>query len=311
MHLWAHGGYGPPLNASITEPRVIGHEASGVVFAVGSAVTTIQIGDAVTLNPVIPCYHCFYCTGGNTNLCPQTLANSAIPGMLQKYFKMREEKVHKLPVGMSLEEGAIVEPTAVAVHMNRLAHVGLGQKIVIFGAGGIGLLCAAVARASGAQQIFLVDTVAWKLEFAQKFVPGCETHATERGVSVEENVKHLMERFDLQTGSDVVFETTGAGVCIHTGLYLLKSNGSLIQAGVDNTINDFPMAVVCIKELTVKGCFAYNERDFEVAIGLISSGKVAAKDLITKTVNFEQTPDAWEATKKGEALKVIIRGAED
>ena len=311
VHLWAHGGYGPPLNYVLTEPRVLGHEASGVVSAVGSAVTTVQVGDAVTLNPVIPCYHCHYCNGGNTNLCAETLKNDAKESMLCKYFKLLDYAVHKLPEGVSLEEGAMVEPTAVAVHMTRSAHVSIGHKVVIFGAGSIGLLGAAVAKASGAQQIYLVDTLVSKLDLAKHFVPGCETYAPEKGISVEENVKQLTEHFGLEGGADVVFETTGAEICVQTGLYLLKSGGSLLQAGVDKMINDFPMQVVCMKELTVKGCFAYNKDDFEVAIGLISSGKVAAKDLITKRVDFEQTADAWEATKKGEGIKTIIRGADD
>ena len=138
---------------------VLGHESSGIVTAVGEAVTTLKVGDRVCMEPGVPCRRCVRCKEGKYNLCPD-MAFAATPphdGTLAKYYSLPEDFCYKLSDTMSLEEGALVEPLSVAVHIVRQAAVKPGDSIVVFGAGPVGLLCCAVARAYGASKIISVD----------------------------------------------------------------------------------------------------------------------------------------------------------
>ena len=293
----------------------MGHEASGTVHAVGSSVTNVTSGDRVALEPGFPCRRCVRCKEGNYNLCPDMTFAASPPdahGTLCKYFKLPGDFVYKLPDGIGLEEGVLAEPTAVAVHMNRLINVGVGdESVVVFGAGTVGLLCAAVARAFGAKKIILVDVLEKRLEFARKFVESCETYISEKGKKAEENARELIERFGLGEGADVVLEATGAEPCIQAGAYVLRSGGRYVQGGLGKSECNFPIGVLCAKELTMKGCFRYFGGDFKIALDLISEGKVAAKELITKQFDFEQATEAWETTKRGEGIKNLIHGPKD
>lgn len=196
--------------------------------------------------------------------------------------------------------------------MNRLVNVGYGdESVVVFGAGSVGLLCAAVARAFGVKKIVLVDILEKKLEFAKTFVEGCETYLSEKGKSAEENAKELIKRFGLGAGADVVLEATGAEPCISAGIYVARPGGRYVQGGLGQTECNFPIGVLSMKELVVKGCCRYFGGDFKIALDLISEGKVDAKKLISKQFDFEQATEAWETTKKGEGIKNLIRGVKD
>lgn len=220
--------------------------------------------------------------------------------------------MYKLPDGVSLEEGVLVEPTAVAVHMNRLVNVGVGDdSVVVFGAGSVGLLCGAVAQAFGAKKVVLVDILEKKLEFARKFVKGCETYLSEKGKSAEENAKEVVKRFGLGGGADVVLEATGAEPCICAGVYVLRPGGRYVQGGLGQQECNFPIGIMSMKELVVKGCARYFGGDFKIALELISEGKVAVKELISKQFNFEEATEAWETTKRGEGIKNLIHGVKD
>ena len=314
VHFWSHGGFGGPASVSADKPLVMGHEASGTVHTVGSAVTTVQAGDRVALEPGFPCRRCARCREGSYNLCPEMRFAASPPdahGTLCKFFRLPEDFVYKLPDGVGLEEGALVEPTAVAVHMNRLVNVGVGEKVVVFGGGTVGLLCAAVAKAFGAGTVVLVDVLQSKLEYAKKFVKGCGTYIPGKGVSAEENAKRLNEQFGLEEGADVVLEATGAEPCIQTGIFVVRSGGRYVQGGLGKLMCEFPIVLMSTKELTVKGCFRYYGGDFKIALDLISGGKLAVKDLVTTRMDFEQATEAWEVTKRGEGIKTMIRGVKD
>lgn len=235
----------------------------------------------------------------------------AAHGTLCKYFKLPEDYCFKLPRGVSLEEGVLVEPAGVAVHMARLVDVRVGQTVVVFGSGTVGLLCGAVALAFGATRVVLVDILEKKLEFAKKFVKGCGTFIPDSQVSAEENAARLIKEHDLEDGADVVMEASGAEPSVQTGIHALRVGGSYVQGGLGRSMINFPIVAMSEKELTMKGCFRYSSGDFKLALSLISEGKLPVKDLVTKTVEFEQAVEAWETTRKGEGIKTLIRGVQD
>lgn len=232
-------------------------------------------------------------------------------GTLCKYFKLPEDYCFKLPESVSLEEGVLVEPASVAVHMARLVDVRVGQSVVVFGSGTVGLLCGAVARAFGASKVVLVDILERKLEFARKFVGGCGTFMPDSKVSAEENAARLIQEHGLDDGADVVMEASGAEPSVQTGIHVLRVGGSYVQGGLGKNIINFPIVAMSEKELTMKGCFRYSSGDFKLALGLISEGKLSVKELITKKVEFGKAVEAWETTRKGEGIKTLIRGIRD
>jgi len=198
----------------------------------------------------------------------------------------------------------------VAVHMARLADVRPGNSVVIFGAGTIGLLSAAVARSFGATKIIAVDLNQKRLEFARSFAAtGVYTADVHR--SPEENALSLLDENDLGDGVDVVIEASGAESSIETGIHVLRPGGSYVQGGLGKPRVTFPITLMSEKELTIHGCFRYASGDFELALQLLDSKQVSVKGLISSILPFEKATEAWERTKKGEGLKNLIQGVQD
>ncbi|KAH6676457.1 sorbitol dehydrogenase [Halenospora varia] len=311
VHFWSHGGI--IAKVSQEQPLIMGHECSGTVHEVGSSVTTLKVGDKVAIEPGTPCRRCKNCKDGKYNLCPYMRFAASPPyshGALTKFFKAPEDFCYKLPADMGLDEGVLVEPLAVAVHVARLADVRVGQDIVVFGAGTVGLLCAAVSKAMGAGRIISVDVNSSRLEFAEKF-SSTGSYLPEKGDSAEETAAKIKERYGMPLGFDTVLEATGVEICIDAGIQVLRRGGTFIQAGLGKNKVQFPITTLSEKEIKMKGCFRYNSGDYELAMHLLASGKVSVKGLITGMEPFERTTDAWERTKRGEGIKTLIQGVQD
>ena len=292
----------------------MGHEASGTIHSVGSAVKSLSPGDRVAMEPGFPCRRCSRCKEGYYNLCKDMRFAASPPaahGTLCKYFKLPEDYCFKLPEHVTLEEGVLLEPTSVAVHMAKLVNLRIGDSVVVFGAGTIGLLCGAVAKAFGAEKVVLVDILERKLDFARGFVKECGTFTPHSRVLPEENAARLVKEHDLGDGADVVMEASGAEPSVQTGVHVLRRGGSYVQGGLGRPNISFPIVAMSEKELTMKGCFRYSQGDFKMALSLISSGKVPVREMITKKVSFEQATEAWETTRKGEGIKTLIQGVQD
>lgn len=311
VHFWNDGGIINKISAS--QPLIMGHEASGIVHEVGSAVKALRIGDKVAIEPGQPCRRCKSCKAGRYNICSKMRFAADPPyshGALTKYFKMPEDFCYKLPDFMGLDEGVLVEPLAVAVHVARLADIKAGQNVVVFGAGTVGLLCAAVAKAMGAKQIISVDVNGARLEFARRFA-ATGTFQPVREDSAEVSARKITALRGLEDGADAILEATGVGVCIETGIYTAKRGGTFIQAGLGKPRIEFPIVTLSEKEINMKGCFRYNAGDYDLALHLLESGKISVKELISSEEPFERATYAWERTKRGEGIKNLIRGPQD
>ena len=234
-----------------------------------------------------------------------------VHGTLCKYFALPEDSCFKLPDGVTLEEGVLVEPASVAVHMVRGAGVKIGDSVVVFGAGTVGLLCGAVAKAFGAAEVVFVDILARKLEFARGWMKGCGTFIPDPQHSSEENASELLQQHGLGDGADIVLEASGAEASVQTGIHGLRKGGSYVQGGLGKPNITFPVVALSEKEMTMKGSFRYSSGDFELALRLIGEGALRVGELITKVVDFEQAAEAWETTRRGEGIKTLIRGVQD
>ena len=288
----------------------MGHEASGIIDQVGAAISDLKVGDRVAIEPGYPCRRCETCKRGQYNLCLKMKFAACPPddhGCLTRLFKVPADFCYRLSDSVSLEEGVLVEPLAVAAHAAKVANVRHGDTVVIFGSGTIGLLCAAVARAFGAKKVVAVDILEHKLQFAQK-LNGSDTFRPDRDSSPEENARQLIKNNQLGLGADVVMEASGAPSSISTGVHVLRPGGCFAQVGVVGRKVEFPIQTVCEKELLVRGSHRYGPGDYQTALDMLTSRTIDFESLISAIVPFEKAIDAWEMTRKGQGIKNLIRG---
>ncbi|KAA6415180.1 MAG: xylitol dehydrogenase [Lasallia pustulata] len=310
VHYWTHGAIGRFI---LQDPMVLGHESAGTITRIGSSVTTLQVGDHVALEPGVPCRRCARCKAGQYNLCAD-MAFAATPpynGTLAKYYALPEDFCYKLPAGMTLEEGALVEPLSVAVHISKQGGVKPGDTVVVLGAGPVGLLCCAVARAFGAVTVVSVDIQEHRLQFAKEYA-ATGTFMPEKGVSPADCAARLIAENGLggDGGADVVIDASGAEASVQTGIQVARVGGTYVQGGMGKNEMVFPIMEMCTKELNVRGSFRYGSGDYKLAVELVASGRVSVKELITRKVGFREAEKAFEDVKGGKGIKILIGGVE-
>jgi D-xylulose reductase len=233
-------------------------------------------------------------------------ASPPIDGTLTGFYTSAEDFCYKLPEHVSLQEGALLEPLAVAVHITKQAEIQPGQSVVVMGAGPVGLLCCAVAKAYGATKIVSVDIQKSRLEFAASYA-ATHTFMPER-VPAEENAARLLKETGLEGGADAVIDASGAEPSIQTSIHTVRRGGVYVQGGMGKPDITFPIMALCIKEVTCKGSFRYGSGDYKLALEFVSSGKVDVKKLITETVKFEDAEQAFKDVKGGKGIKMLIAG---
>ncbi|SCU79188.1 LAME_0A07624g1_1 [Lachancea meyersii CBS 8951] len=309
VHYYVAGAIG---NFVVKKPMILGHESSGIVTEVGKAVTSVKVGDKVAIEPGIPSRYSDETKAGNYNLCPEMKFAATPPydGTLVKYYLAPEDFVVKLPEHVSLEEGALVEPLSVGVHANKLAKLSFNQKVAVFGAGPVGLLTGAVARAFGASEVVFIDVFPHKLKLSSKF-GGTKFVDSSKIKDEELLVAEIVKELDSEQ-PEVVFDCSGAEVCIRAGIKVCKTGGTYVQVGAGKEDVNFPIAAIGPKELKVLGCFRYAFGDYRDAVQLISTGAVDVKPLVTHRFKFEDAVKAYEFNVKcgSEVIKTIIDGPE-
>lgn len=309
VHYYVAGAIGDFV---VKKPMILGHESSGLVVEVGSEVSRVRVGDRVAIEPGVPSRYSDETKAGRYNLCPhmQFAATPPIDGTLVKYYLAPEDFLVKLPDHVSYEEGALVEPLSVGVHANKLAGVAFNQRVAVFGAGPVGLLTGAVARAFGASEVVYIDVFEHKLSLSSNF--GGTQFVNSANIKDEDDLVKEIERVLGGARPDVVFDCTGAEICIRTGIKVCNSGGTYVQVGMGHDDVNFPIGAIGAKELKVLGCFRYAFGDYRDAVQLIASGDVNVKPLVTHRFKFEDAEAAYEFNIKhgSEVIKTIISGSE-
>ncbi|QKX52983.1 uncharacterized protein TRUGW13939_00054 [Talaromyces rugulosus] len=305
VHYWQHGRIGRYI---VEAPIVLGHESSGVVVKCGSAVGGLSIGDRVMLEPGFACNTCHYCRGGRYNLC-EAMHFAATPpydGTLVKYYRAPSEYCYKLPSHVSLRDGTLIEPLSVAVHSCRQAGIMQEKSVAVFGAGPVGLLCCAVARAFGASTVVAIDVVPSRLESAMKYGA---THTYQMGsASPEQNAIDMLAATGLEDGFDIALDATGAEACLACGIHALTRGGVFVQVGLGKPNLSLPVGQICDKEVMFKGSFRYGPGDFKLAIGLLNSRRVRLDGLVTHEFPFSRAEDAFKNVAARAGIKSVIYG---
>jgi D-xylulose reductase len=241
VHYWQRGRIGDFI---LTSPIVLGHESSGIVVEIGNAVKNLKVGDRVAIEPGTPCRHCDYCRNGQYNLCADTIFAATPPwdGTLSKYYNVAADYCYPIPDHMTMEEGAMVEPTAVAVQVAKVADVKAGQTVVVFGSGPIGVLCQAVCKVYGARKVIGVDISQSRLDFARTygadgiFKPSKPEAGLNQVIASEKMAEEIKKEFNIPEGADIVLECTGAESCIQAGIFIAKKGGTYVQTGMGKEV---------------------------------------------------------------------------
>lgn len=318
-HYKMHGRIGDFV---LRKPMVLGHESSGIITAVGSDVTDRRVGDRVALEPGVPCCMCALCLAGHYSHCEKLVFAATPPydGTLATYYNLRSSFAHPIPDNMSLEAASLMEPLSVAVH----AAVSLGrvralENVLVFGAGPIGLLCAAVARAYGAKRVVCVDLVDEKLAFAQEFCatstfkttpPNAEESAMDCSRrNAETLVAELGEDVAENGGFDLALEATGAQSCLQMACWAMRTLGRIVAIGMGNPEPQIPITRMMVREVSLVGSFRYCAGDYDKSIALASTGKIDVERLVTHRYQFKDADKAFDTTArgKGEDGKACIK----
>lgn len=298
VHYYRHGRIGEFV---VESPLVLGHESAGEVVAVGENVTDHAVGDAVALEPGVPCDTCRYCRRGEYNLCPdvQFMATPPHDGAFTEYVAWPSDFVHTLPEDVSTRAGALCEPLSVAIHATRRADVGIGDSVLITGCGPIGMLVLETVRAAGASDVLMADVVPEKLERARDRGADGTIDVTETDLA-----SAVGDHLEDTDGVDVVIEASGAAPSIGSTTDAVRRGGSIVLVGLsaDETVPIETNAIVN-KELDVSGSFRFRNT-YDDAIRLLETGTVD----VTGIIDFEQSLSDLEAAFRRVGDDDVIKG---
>ncbi|WHH56803.1 NAD(P)-dependent alcohol dehydrogenase [Petroclostridium sp. X23] len=302
VHYLEHGRIGDFI---VNGDFILGHECAGTIAAVGSGVKNLKVGDKVALEPGCTCGQCEFCKTGRYNLCPDVefLATPPYDGCLMNYIAFPENMAFKLPDNVSTKEGALVEPLAVGLHAAAQGGVKLGDKVVILGAGCIGLVTLLACKAFGATNVIVVDVIEKRLEYAKKLGASCVVNAKN------ENVLDKIAELTGGNGADKVIETAGSEITIKQTPYLAKRGGTIVLVGLaSKDIIEFDFMQIMAKEVEIKSVFRYRNL-YPAAIGAIADGKIDVSGIVTHEFDFKDSKKAFDFVieNKNDVVKAVIK----
>ncbi|PVD19846.1 hypothetical protein C0Q70_20339 [Pomacea canaliculata] len=273
VSLWKNAAIG---QTALKDPLVLGHEPCGTVAGVGPGVTGFAVGDLVAMSPNISCYTCRPCREGRQNLCDNRtkMATPPTDGCIANFIVWPSRLCYKLPPGITPNEGAFIQPIALALHGCQMAGIRPGHRVLICGA----------------------DINEERLKFLASVTKGSTVHV--QGETPEDTAERVKK--ELGGFADVTLECSAAPTSIAVSFYATKLGGCVLLAGISpDAETKIPLRSITAKELNVKGMFRF-ANDYETAVELISSRAIDARPLVTHTFPLENVTEAFEAAARGE-----------
>ena len=302
VHYYVEGCIGDQV---VTAPIVMGHEFSARIAGLGEGVEGLTLGQLVAVEPAIHCGECESCQHGHPNLCPDVrfCGTPPINGVFAELAVMPAENCFPLPEGFGPVEGAMLEPLGVAIHTVGLAHLKPGQTAAVLGAGPIGLLTAAVAKVSGAAEVYMTEPLAYRRQFALDYVAGAALDPGEMDVVAE------VMRLTGGRGVDVAFEAAGAAETPDQAAAMVRPGGTVVVAGIP-TEDEMRLTASTIrrKGLTIK-MVRRMKHTYPRAIRMVHQGMVDVKSLVTHTFPLERVMEAFDtvAAYDDGVIKAVVQ----
>ena len=289
-------------------PSVIGHEISGTIYKTGQNVDGYEIGERVSIAPVIPCHRCNSCLNGRENACTNRVAiGYQYDGGFAEYVKIPKEAilyghVLKLPEDVSFEEGALMEPLSCCIRGMKNAGTGFNDKVLIVGAGPIGLMHLQLAKIAGASKVIVSEPNDLRREKALKLGADIVVDPTK------EDLDSIIMNETENNGLDVIILAIGVPSIINSLLKLCKKGGTLnLFAGFAGTgEGTIESNLIHYNEITVNGSTAFKRKDYLDARELVINKKINLECIVTHIYGIDEFKDAYDMVKSGQGLKVLI-----
>ena len=292
-------------------PRVLGHEATGVIEKVGGKVLKYRVGDRVFISHHVPCNECHYCLNGHHTACETLHTTNYYPGGLAQYIRVPrinvERGVYELPLGMSFEEGTFIEPLACVVRGQKLARIRKKDTVLVIGAGVSGLLHLQLAKFNGASEAVAADINPYRLEMAEKF-------GANHTLNANDNLPRKLKEINNERLADKVVVCTGATQAALTALKCVDKGGVILFFAVPEPTVKLPVPITDFwrNEITVKTSYGAAPNDLAEALAILARKKVNVKDMITHKLGLHQAAQGFRLmAKAGASLKVIIEPNRD
>ena len=282
-------------------PVVLGHEPVGDVVQAGEG-APFEVGDRVFVHHHVPCLECELCLGGRDTLCERFRATRIDPGGLAELIRVPAENVdldvHLLPEGMDDEAGTLIEPLACILRGQRLAGVGPGSRVVIVGAGSMGLMEAELARVLGAAQVVVIEPNADRRPAAEALgatvLASCDPDAVREALGGELAHQVIVCTHNHAAMNDALHLAGPAGVVQY---FAPTPPGEMVP---------LDLGAVFWREVHLQSTYSAGPADIRDALDLLAAGKVRCEGIVTHHVPFDEVDEAFRLARTGEALKVVI-----
>jgi threonine dehydrogenase-like Zn-dependent dehydrogenase len=288
-------------------PLIMGHEAAGRVATTTDAPFADgrihPVGTPVTFNPLVSCGQCDRCTAGYANLCrARQLLGAHRPGAFARYVAVPVQQCWPMPPDLPMTTASLTEPLACAVHAIALSRIGAGQRLLILGAGSIGLCCLAAARAHGIQNITISDVDAHRLAVAQQWGAQATVNAREQDVDAVIQQIH-------PGGVDAMIDAVGVTPVRTQAINAVVPGGTVVLVGLHDEASLLPANYLVRQEVTLVGSFAYTPDDFKRALDLLIQGRVQPTADWLHERPLSEGPAAFAELVNGRAgtTKIVLR----
>ncbi len=289
-------------------PIIMGHEAAGVVEAVGPNAQHVAVSDRVTFDSTVYCNQCPACRQGRMNLClDRRVLGVSTPsfrrdGAMAEYVVVPWWIIHRLPDAVSFEEAALIEPAAVSLHAARITPIEVNDVVAVVGAGQIGLFTMQAARVKGAGTIIALDMREERLALARQLGADVTINSSTANVAAE------MQRAVGRSDADSVLEAVGTEATVRLGMDLTKLGGNLTLIGNVTPRIQVNLQDIVSRELTIRGSCAI-AGEYRACLDLMAAGRIRATPLISRIVPLSEGPAAFDALHRGEPglMKIVLR----
>jgi L-iditol 2-dehydrogenase len=287
-------------------PRVLGHEATGIIDEVGENVTEYKVGDRVFVSHHVPCNQCNYCMKDAHTACETLHTTNYFPGGFSQYIRVPkinvETGVYRLPVSMSYAEGTFIEPLACAVRGQRLADINECDTVLVIGSGMAGILHIQLAKMKRVKKVFAADINPDRLELAEKF-------GADHVIDAKEDLPQQLNELNDGKGVDKVIVCTGAEKAALTALDCVDRGGTILFFAVPDPTIKIPIPITQFwrNETTIRTSYGAAPRDLEEALQILSQKRINVSDMITHRLDIREAAEGFRlVAQAGKSLKVIL-----
>ena len=287
-------------------PRVLGHEATGVLDKVGSKVKGVKVGDRVFVSHHVPCNQCRYCQRGSHTACHTLHTTNYYPGGFSQYIRVPKINIdfgiYKLLEDMSFEEGTFIEPLACVSRGQRLSGLKKDDTVLIIGGGISGILHTQLAKFKGLENIVVADINPYRLELAKKF-------GATQTLNAKENLPQKLKEINNGRLADQVIVCTGATSAALTALDCVENGGTLLFFAVPDPTVKLPVPINQFwrNEITMRTSYGAAPNDLEESMRVLATKQLNIKDMITHRLSLREAQEGFRLmAEAGQSLKVIL-----